>query len=334
MNLNTLAISSNLYFLRRSRSGTPSSYPGTPPQSLHSSDLIGNSQNSSSTNSRRYTQMIQCLAAKYKNKNQNELSHSRNALFDTRNTGMNTKESPSPPDSKRLQPTLQSVCTTESIQVPAQNSLISAIFPTGVAFPQPVFSPLIDMSSTQALLTLARAAKEAEIQNLLKGPTKRPHISTTSPSSINQIATTTTLSNSRFPLQPFSISNLSQPNSSHISPKSPASNMHSLGNEQATLATSPLDLSAAPTMGKRMKMDALSPNQSIGSPTHQRSQRKCQSQSDEINSWNVGQVCEFVGSIDICAEYVEKRFEPQRAFGRIYGRKKVQKRGRICKDNW
>lgn len=190
------------------------------------------------------------------------------------------------------------------------------MFPSGIAFPPAVFSPLIDMSSTQALVTLARAAKEAEIQNLLKGPTKRPNINTTPPSNINQIPTTTTPSNSRFPLHTFSISNLSQQHPSHISPKSPVSNNQSTNSEQASMSTSPLDLSASTPITKRVKLDTHSPNRSIGSPTHQRSlssggscrttnQRKCQSQSDEINSWNVGQVCEFVGSIDICAEYVE-----------------------------
>ncbi|KAG4074049.1 hypothetical protein HA402_014254 [Bradysia odoriphaga] len=297
----------------RSRSGTPSSYPGTPPQALHPSDIIGNSQNSSGTmksdfQPRNYSDFIRSLAAKYNNNNPNDSSHSRNSIFESRfgNTAKNTKESPSPPDCKRLQPTAQSV--------PAQNSLISSMFPSGIAFPPAVFSPLIDMSSTQALVTLARAAKEAEIQNLLKGPTKRPNINTTPPSNVNQIPTSaTTPSNQRFPLHTFSISNLSQ---QHPSPKSPSSNNQSSSSEQVTVSASPLDLSASTPVTKRVKLDTHSPNRSIGSPTHQRSlssggscrtanQRKCQSQSDEINSWNVSQVCEFVGSIDICAEYVE-----------------------------
>lgn len=111
-----------------------------------------------------------------------------------------------------------------------------------------------------------------------------------------------------------------------------------------TSVSSPLDLSSTPVSSKRLKLESPSPNQSIGSgspPTiqqirhnntnhnnnsnnnnsssskssggssqqmHQQSsapQRKCHSQSDEINSWNVNQVCEFVSSIDICSEYVE-----------------------------
>jgi hypothetical protein len=33
--------------------------------------------------------------------------------------------------------------------------------------------------------------------------------------------------------------------------------------------------------------------------------RKCQMKIDEINAWNVDEVCSFVESIAICAEYVK-----------------------------
>lgn len=32
---------------------------------------------------------------------------------------------------------------------------------------------------------------------------------------------------------------------------------------------------------------------------------KCPAQLDEITGWTVGQVCDFVSSIDICVEYSE-----------------------------
>lgn len=35
------------------------------------------------------------------------------------------------------------------------------------------------------------------------------------------------------------------------------------------------------------------------------STRQCQAHSEEVNSWTVQDVCAFVGSIDICAEYVK-----------------------------
>lgn len=96
-------------------------------------------------------------------------------------------------------------------------------------------------------------------------------------------------------------------------------------------ALSPLDLSAStPIGGKRLKIESTSPGRRTTSPSptpttvqHPKtscsstdasgsdaslsvhSQRRCQAQTDEINSWTVDQVCAFVGSIDICAEYVE-----------------------------
>lgn len=96
-------------------------------------------------------------------------------------------------------------------------------------------------------------------------------------------------------------------------------------------ATSPLDLSAStPIGGKRLKIESTSPGRRTTSPSPTpstvqqpktscsstdasgsdaslsvQSQRRCHAQTDEINSWTVDQVCSFVGSIDICAEYVE-----------------------------
>lgn len=95
--------------------------------------------------------------------------------------------------------------------------------------------------------------------------------------------------------------------------------------------SSPLDLSAStPVGGKRLKIEATSPSRRTASPSpttvqHPKTscgssenlaasdtsptqiQRRCHAQTDEINSWTVEQVCNFVGSIDICAEYVEVR---------------------------
>lgn len=73
----------------RSRSVTPSSYPGTPPQ-LHSNDVLGTNYSANTSNSglsglpsgtqikpsefppRNYSDFIRNLAAKYNNSNQNE----------------------------------------------------------------------------------------------------------------------------------------------------------------------------------------------------------------------------------------------------------------------
>ena len=110
-------------------------------------------------------------------------------------------------------------------------------------------------------------------------------------------------------------------------------------NENPTTGISPLDLSSSctPPLAKRIKLSptstetqrqqqATSPsvtttnNQlstfstSSGSSTTSNNSeqagstqltRKCQIKIDEINAWNVDEVCSFVQSIAICAEYVK-----------------------------
>lgn len=99
-------------------------------------------------------------------------------------------------------------------------------------------------------------------------------------------------------------------------------------------ALSPLDLSSSPASVNRfvigttdskelmhLKRKRVSPSPGTGgqisikrirsqtpssdTPNSIQTHRKCNAQSDEINSWTVDQVCEFVSSIDICAGYVE-----------------------------
>lgn len=93
----------------------------------------------------------------------------------------------------------------------------------------------------------------------------------------------------------------------------------------------PLDLSSStPTGAKRLKLSSPTPSgHSLGSPPTTAASAnamamspaavapmaasdrrtptvvRCQAQTEEINAWTVAQVCEFVGSIDICAEYTE-----------------------------
>lgn len=256
---------------------------------------------------------------------------------------------------------------------------MSTIFP-GMSFPSTVFPQFIDMSSTQALVTLvsecnffitnsiqrnfsqiflyfvqqARAAKEAEIQQILKGPPKRLNKSQhTPPNSQNPLrqqqsptSNPTTSPQNRLSNVPTALQYMSfqQKASSLINQTlSGSTNQTVTSNENRNRTASPLDLSATTPVSKRLKMESPSPNRSLGSPTtmapapsqiqQQNStrnrtntpstvtntsassttittntssqQRRCHAQSDEINSWSVNQVCDFVGSIDICAEYVE-----------------------------
>lgn len=106
-------------------------------------------------------------------------------------------------------------------------------------------------------------------------------------------------------------------------------NSNNNNNQNRTRAASPLDLSANTPITKRIKIESPSPNRTLGSPVNSQSarssstpvastvaeltatcQKRCHAQIDEINSWSVNQVCDFVGSIDICAEYVEVSLYP------------------------
>lgn len=218
-------------------------------------------------------------------------------------------------------------------------------------------------------------AKEAEIQQILKGPTKRPakshltsnnrqHHQQQSPSSNPNASPQSRLSLPNVPTA-LQYMSLQQKASSLISQSltatavsqaaaatTTASTSMSSGsstNETHIRPASPLDLSASTPNTKRLKMESPSPVRSLGSPpahsahqlqpsqstprnraqtpsvaassnaavgvanaaaaagvaTNASSQRRCHAQSDEINSWTVAQVCDFVSSIDICAEYVE-----------------------------
>lgn len=208
------------------------------------------------------------------------------------------------------------------------------------------------------LLLQARVAKEAEIQQILKGPTKRATKShlmsnnrqyqqqspSSNPNASPQNRMPTALQ--YMSLQQKASSLISQSlTATAVSQAAAASTSTSSGsnsNETHIRPASPLDLSASMPITKRLKMESPSPVRSLGSPpatqlqpsqsisrnraqtpsvagmttssnvvatagvaANASSQRRCHAQSDEINSWTVAQVCDFVSSIDICAEYVE-----------------------------
>lgn len=166
---------------------------------------------------------------------------------------------------------------------------------------------MMDMSSTQTLIALARAAKDAEIQQLLK--TTQHKITNISPNPKTQAnhQNSSSSSSSSFSSPQFNLQNFQQ----QMNATSPSSITQSV-------APIPLDLSSTP-VSKRMKVESTSPNPSPSSPStsHQQfkinilncggqnQQKKCHAQIDEINGWSVEQVCSFVGGIDICAEYVQ-----------------------------
>ncbi|XP_055295548.1 probable serine/threonine-protein kinase nek3 isoform X2 [Sitodiplosis mosellana] len=361
---NTDAHSSN----SRSRSVTPSSHPGTPPQHQPNDLLTGSNFSTSLANTltsgqikpefataRTYSDQLRNFAAKYNALN--ESNNVRNSLFDSRfnmssmKTGI-TKDMTSPENLKR---------TTTSVPSPISNTannLISTLFST---FPPTAFPSLIDMRGSQLLLSLAQAAKDSEIkQHILNGPQKRLIKRQTPPIHTNPLrsqqsppSNANTSPQSRIPLpanipntfqllslqqkansllnnQPFMASASAVAAAAAPPPPSISQTLATATNSNRTRALSPLDLSSAstPIGGKRMKLESSSPSRRTSSPSpttvqhpktscgssseHSASDtsplqhlRRCHAQTDEINSWSVADVCSFVGSIDICAEYVE-----------------------------
>ncbi|XP_017780605.1 PREDICTED: rho GTPase-activating protein gacO-like, partial [Nicrophorus vespilloides] len=203
-----------------SRSVTPS-HPDTPPAPdanpmLHISG-------------RNYSDFMRSLAAKYNNANPNEY-FSRN--------GFPPPLDPRYKQSFPLMPALQTPNKEDPTKKPEFPQVLNPFAVAGSA----MFPPLIDMSSTQALLAMVRTAKEAELQGLLK-------------------------------------------------------------NAKRSDPSSPLDLSAAaappPTKRPRNKTPSTG---SVGS-LPKRAESESPKLHEDISHWTVEDVCNFVQSIDICAEY-------------------------------
>lgn len=184
-------------------------------------------------------------------------------------------------------------------------------------------------------------------QQVLNGPSRRSIKRHTPPIHQNPLrlqqsptSNQTSSSQNRNSLQFLSF----QPKASSKSSQSTPTNTQSTANRftvqplphsNRTRASSPLDLSAAPVSGSRFmnslnnsreslnaKRKRTSPSPTaiqlsskrnraqtpISDPTAStQNQRRCHAQMDEISSWTVEQVCDFVSSIDICTGYVEVR---------------------------
>ncbi|XP_038114214.1 homeobox protein 5 [Culex quinquefasciatus] len=348
----------------RSRSVTPSSFSGTPPQTMHPADVAAFSSSISAVatsgllpspgngssgggggaagrpefQARNYSDFMRSLAAKYNNNNistGNDQSSVKNPFLEPKmriNQPKSFIENSLVVGSKKGSP-------ITSTQVP-NPSIMSSLFP-GLPFQSAVFPPLIDMSSTQALVALARAAKESGIANLLKpedGGLKKPSAGSRSSSPPSGSAP------HHFP-SPFSASRylpagllpnhlaaaVNYPPQSGttagttsvpaISPLKSPSRTPSDGQLHLSSGTFPLDLSSAPGGAKRIKLSSPTPSRNQDTspaPSSTNSQpsdgelggggklaRKCHARIEEISAWTVDNVCDFVSSIDICAEYVQ-----------------------------
>ncbi|XP_050082461.1 probable serine/threonine-protein kinase DDB_G0267686 [Anopheles aquasalis] len=322
----------------RSRSATPSSFSGTPPQTMHAGDGFPGggllpSPNSMSTvgrpefQARNYSDFMRSLAAKYNNNNNtNDVSNMKSSFLEPK---MRFTPQPKSFIEGSLSSKKSSPLTSTHVPNP---SIMTSLF-SGLPFQSAVFPPLIDMSSTQALVTLARAAKESDIHNILKAdtggglkkpsslsrgssppvsvPHPHPHHHHHLPSPFGTGYLPGLLPNhhlASFPVQP-------PPTTTSVALKSPSRAPETTHSG----STFPLDLSATTPIGsKRIKLSPTpSRNQGVTSPAPSSTNsqpsdsldlkpiRKCHARIEEVGAWTVDNVCDFVASIDICAEYVQ-----------------------------
>uniref|UniRef100_A0A2M4CS07 Putative serine/threonine-protein kinase nek3 n=1 Tax=Anopheles darlingi TaxID=43151 RepID=A0A2M4CS07_ANODA len=331
----------------RSRSATPSSFSGTPPQTMHAGDgfpggggggggggLLPSPNSMSSTvgrpefQARNYSDFMRSLAAKYNNNNNtNDVSNMKSSFLEPK---MRFTPQPKSFIEGSLSSKKSSPLTSTHVPNP---SIMTSLF-SGLPFQSAVFPPLIDMSSTQALVTLARAAKESDIHNILKADTggglkkpsslsrgssppvsaslanpHHPHHHHHLPSPFGTGYLPGLLPNhhlASFPVQP-------PPTTTSAALKSP-----SRAPETTHSSTFPLDLSATTPIGsKRIKLSPTPSRNQVTSPAPSSTNsqpsdsldlkpiRKCHARIEEVGAWTVDNVCDFVASIDICAEYVQ-----------------------------
>ncbi|XP_012157920.1 uncharacterized protein LOC101460610 isoform X2 [Ceratitis capitata] len=239
---------------------------------------------------RNYSDIMRSLAAKYND------SHTINSLSTRCNQFLDTSSSTSIPVTSKSNnqqagnrnvaaATTMSVLTSKDTQPqPIQRLSMSpgevavaaaaASFLTSLPFSQSVCLPMMDMSSTQALITLARAAKEAEIQSLLRSsqPNSKP---TSSISALPNANLNIALQQAAQYVSPVLISSiqLQQQPSSSLCRSSPThkprfASSNSSGSASKRKLTSslnsgtvPLDLSSQPPIDKRFK-EELNPEKS------------------------------------------------------------------------
>lgn len=163
----------------------------------------------------------------------------------------------------------------------------------------PLFSPLVDMNSTQALLNMVRTASSGsvnQLENYIKSATnKRPPDVINNPLDLSSNAPLCKKPKrlSCGPNELFSSENVvpvlqktkdrAQKRTGSVSPKPCTKSIFSVPSTQPD----------RPTMCLSMCMSSLD--------------RTCPSRdgTENISHWSIDDVCNFVSSIDICAEYSE-----------------------------
>ncbi|XP_045622871.2 LOW QUALITY PROTEIN: uncharacterized protein [Procambarus clarkii] len=153
--------------------------------------------------------------------------------------------------------------------------------------------PLVDMSSSQVLLNMVRnasATQQSQLENYLRGAMKRPADAPTSPLDLS--ATMTTKRPRTEPSKSFDVKTL-----------------FGLQHEEEKKLETKAHTTRSPTPPKPRP----TPSPGTHKPPTPCSDKNCPT-LETIGHWTVDDVCSFVGSIELCAEYVEA-FREQRIDG-------------------
>ncbi|XP_050523566.1 polycomb protein Scm-like isoform X2 [Daktulosphaira vitifoliae] len=295
-----------------SRSGTPSSsYPGTPPGSAAAADRVASP--APNPLNRNCSDLIRSLAAKYQNANSSEYSSSRNGLH----MGFLSTAGKEHGD---------------NLLHPAFPFLAPTIPGTSV----PMFPPMMDMSSTQALLSMVRSSQIDAFMSKTGGATKRSSSSSSSSSNPH-------LPSEQNPLDLSSSGSCKKPRkSAGISPwdgagsfadtflnipafsmalqksreKAVGGNGKRLGSVSPKPAKSSSKPSASGCQAAASRTLPCVSSCSTASATTTSDKHTCPNTAEKsaVAAWTVDDVCDFVNSIDLCAEY-SQRFRDQSVDG-------------------
>ncbi|XP_071545847.1 uncharacterized protein [Panulirus ornatus] len=256
---------------------------------------------------RNCSDLMRSLAAKYNNSNPNDyfsnpnnglLRHPLGSLAGFKHGSAPFLNVPTPPTTSSSVKDTDKKIDTAPVSTAAGISPLPhpgapPMFPGAAGLPGFAGFPLVEMSSSQVLLNMVRnasATQQSQLENYLRGAMKRPADAPTSPLDLS--ATMATKRPRTEPSKSFDVKTLF--GLSHEEEKKIEAKTHT--------ARSPTPPKPRPT-----------PSPGTHKPSTPCSDKNCSS-LETIGHWTVDDVCSFVGSIELCAEYVEA-FREQRIDG-------------------
>ncbi|KAK3875651.1 hypothetical protein Pcinc_019481 [Petrolisthes cinctipes] len=247
---------------------------------------------------RNCSDLMRSLAAKYNNSNPNDYFSSPNNGFLRHPLGGLTQFKPgtgpflgvpTPPTTsasvKEADKKIEAVPVSTAPGIsPLPHPGAPPMFPGATGLPGFPGFPLVDMSSSQVLLNMVRnasATQQSQLENYLRGAMKRPADAPTSPLDLS--ATMASKRPRTEPSKSFDVKTL-----------------FGLPHDEEKKIESKIHTTRSPTPPKPRP----TPSPGTHKPPTPCSDKQCPT-LETIGHWSVDDVCSFVGSIELCAEYVE-----------------------------